>query len=799
MASAGPNIVTSTTPGVNGNNFTTTPDTAPAGYTQPQGYTVSNDGLGVPSGAIKHVWVIMLENHAYEANFSGTGDDDYLSKQLPQAGALLTHYYGTGHSSLDNYISATSGQAPVTDDQDDCGADGYTALAGSVDTSGPLTTNGNYGQFDSAAGANAPAGDNGCVYPSSVPTVFNQLDAKGVSWKVYAQDLDNTGAAGQNAGEQYCGASDSSVGPTPSSGQGSNPNTTYPVDSSATAADQYVSKHNPLPWYESELNSGECNSQHLAPIFGGTNDALFSDLQSDSSTPDFSFIVPNNCSNGHDAVCAGNNLSGYPSGATTNTSPIPAAINNVGGSYSSNIFLEHTIPEIMSSPAYTDGGLIVVTWDEAYPQFTYSSDSLVDSTVSSATAQNSLAIDSAGETLFGRSLNWEPSGPNVPNVQSQVGQQMSAGPGYNEYLDRPGSSATSPLAPCNSGTSSNGFATMTSGDCYIGGGSTSNGDELTGSQTVSATTGGDVTTAANGSYGKLIAPDDEGEAVTLGGGVTGSDIDGASGSTGPFYVGQVTESGPAAATTTATDTTPADQTGTASFQLVDTEGNPVTLAGSLSSFAVTLAAPSPATDPLYDAYDPATGGGDAGALLLSPYINGGTVSNTYYNHYSLLRTIEDVFNVASGSSPAPGYTGSINVSTGVDGDGHLGYAAQPGLAPFGTDVFTDSPLDTSTSTVTTAGKTITSPGTTIVLPGTTVTTSHTQTVKTVYCVVPKVTGDSLTTAKLLLDAAQCGVGKVKQPHAKKGYKLVVKSSGDKAGKEEKRGTKVSLTLELKKS
>ena len=46
----------------------------------------------------------------------------------------------------------------------------------------------------------------------------------------------------------------------------------------------------------------------------------------------------------------------------------------------------------------------------------------------------------------------------------------------------------------------------------------------------------------------------------------------------------------------------------------------------------------------------------------------------YYNHYSWLRTMEDLFDVGR-SSP------------GLDGAGHLGYAAQPGLAPFGFDVF----------------------------------------------------------------------------------------------------------------
>lgn len=91
---------------------------------------------------------------------------------------------------------------------------------------------------------------------------------------------------------------------------------------------------------------------------------------------------------------------------------------------------------------------------------------------------------------------------------------------------------------------------------------------------------------------------------------------------------------------------------------------------------VALGARTAATDPLYDATDATTGGGDTGSVLISPYIRPGTVSDVYYNHYSWLRTMEDLFNVAK-SSP------------GLDGAGHIGYAAQPGLAPFGPDVFND--------------------------------------------------------------------------------------------------------------
>jgi hypothetical protein len=70
----------------------------------------------------------------------------------------------------------------------------------------------------------------------------------------------------------------------------------------------------------------------------------------------------------------------------------------------------------------------------------------------------------------------------------------------------------------------------------------------------------------------------------------------------------------------------------------------------------------------------APGGGQIGALLLNgKYIVPGSTDTTgSYNHYSALRSYEDLLGLTTG---------------GADGDGHLGYAAAAGLAPFGTDVF----------------------------------------------------------------------------------------------------------------
>jgi hypothetical protein len=60
---------------------------------------------------------------------------------------------------------------------------------------------------------------------------------------------------------------------------------------------------------------------------------------------------------------------------------------------------------------------------------------------------------------------------------------------------------------------------------------------------------------------------------------------------------------------------------------------------------------------------PGPGGGRIGAVLLSPCIRPGTVDRARYNHYSLLRSVEDNFGLP-----------------------RLGYAGQPGLRPFGARV-----------------------------------------------------------------------------------------------------------------
>src|SRR5580692_8974146 len=69
---------------------------------------------------IRHVFVIVLENENVGTTFGQNTPSPYLSLALPKQGAILLHYFGTGHWSNDNYISMISGQAPNPETQNDC-------------------------------------------------------------------------------------------------------------------------------------------------------------------------------------------------------------------------------------------------------------------------------------------------------------------------------------------------------------------------------------------------------------------------------------------------------------------------------------------------------------------------------------------------------------------------------------------------------------------------------------------------------------------------------------------------------
>lgn len=103
-----------------------------------------------------HVFIIVLENESFAGTFGPGSPAPYLAQELTKKGQLLTQYYGIGHVSLDNYVAMVSGQAPDPDTQSDCQF---------------------YLDFDGTPGldSNGQATGQGCVYPTDVMTITNQL------------------------------------------------------------------------------------------------------------------------------------------------------------------------------------------------------------------------------------------------------------------------------------------------------------------------------------------------------------------------------------------------------------------------------------------------------------------------------------------------------------------------------------------------------------------------------------------------------------------------------------------------
>ena len=251
-----------------------------------------------PLPAIKYVWQIQLENESESSSFGAAGS--YLN-QLTSQGVFLPDYYATGHVSADNYIAQISGQIgnPLTDT--DCQQ--YVDYEGTVTAQGyPLGT--------------------GCVYPSSVQTLPDQLAAAGRCWKGWMEDMGNDPAREPAT----CGQPGSSALPGTKDGT-----------QTATATDMYAARHNPFVYFHSLVDGTPSSCQ--------TNVLPFSQFQASLASPaNWNWVTPNLCDDGHDAPCA----NGAPGGLT-----------------SANAFIQKLVPEIESSPAYQSAGMIVITFDEA--------------------------------------------------------------------------------------------------------------------------------------------------------------------------------------------------------------------------------------------------------------------------------------------------------------------------------------------------------------------------------------------------------------------------------------------------
>ena len=98
---------------------------------------------------------------------------------------------------------------------------------------------------------------------------------------------------------------------------------------------------------------------------------------------------------------------------------------------------------IEKSPAFKDGGLIDITFDEGNPPFTYTGNSFNNANaygptwLTSRTPRAGITADAAGENINGQNVHTEPTGPNSTLGTDSAGDQLYPGPGNNSFIDRP--------------------------------------------------------------------------------------------------------------------------------------------------------------------------------------------------------------------------------------------------------------------------------------------------------------------------------------------------------------------------
>jgi acid phosphatase len=202
-----------------------------------------------PVPTFSHVFTIVLENKS-ASSVLGSPDAPYLNGLAGRYG-VADAYQGVGHPSQPNYLALFSGSTQgIADDQ---------------------------------------------PHDVTAPTIADQLEATGRSWRVYAEDV---------PGGCYRGATASTGG----------------VDGSGT----YTRKHEPAISFTA-ISASPSRCANVRPL-----------RDFDPTASAYALLVPNLCNDGHDC-------------------PLSTA----------DAWLKSYVPRILASPAWQDGGVLFITFDEA--------------------------------------------------------------------------------------------------------------------------------------------------------------------------------------------------------------------------------------------------------------------------------------------------------------------------------------------------------------------------------------------------------------------------------------------------
>ncbi|MBV8978105.1 MAG: hypothetical protein JO261_12945 [Alphaproteobacteria bacterium] len=271
---------------------------------------------GAADAAPKHVFVIMMENHAYDEIIGNTKDAPFIN-QLASQYNLETEYYGVTHPSLPNYLALASGDFQGIFDDCPAGTTVTCAPEEFVPDSGDNTAGHFLTKKETRIATNQ-------VHWFKGDNIVDVLENHGMSWKGYFQSMPQGGYD-----VEY-----------------------WPVINGTTVK-LYAQKHNPFLYFSDIRNSDRRLSQ-IVPFKKNFEDDLVS-----GNVPDFVFIAPDQCHDMHgispdQAALIDLPKCGYPDSGLDH-----------GAIQLGDQFLKDTVTKIMSSSVWQKGSSsIVIVWDE---------------------------------------------------------------------------------------------------------------------------------------------------------------------------------------------------------------------------------------------------------------------------------------------------------------------------------------------------------------------------------------------------------------------------------------------------
>ena len=275
----------------------------------------------VPTGIpyLEHVFVIMMENHAY-GQIAGNPQAPFINSLMMKAN-LAVNYYAIAHPSSTNYLEVVGGSNfnKLSDQYPDWHNRNCVPNIKSGKTNTDVPDSGVFCPISGTNGTDAaiPVRDYTMNEPSAPPltnidgkrsiaashkidgiSIADQLVAHGKSWKSYQEGLPLSGADGINVSDGYYSIGGVDI-------EGVNQTSDFAALSTAgnpvSASDVvylYAVKHNPFTYFAS-VQEGRDKALSLGRVasFEGPN-GLYADLK-EGTLPDFAFIAPNQCNDQH--------------------------------------------------------------------------------------------------------------------------------------------------------------------------------------------------------------------------------------------------------------------------------------------------------------------------------------------------------------------------------------------------------------------------------------------------------------------------------------------------------------------